>query len=160
MKPIIENKCGECSMCCKLMTIPELDKKDGQWCRHVKLGKGCTIYKDRPETCVGFKCIWLQGNLGSDISLRPDKCKVVLGTGTNGIVAAFVDKTYPLAWMDEPMYSVLKQLAIMTGRVVIGVGDSTEKTLLERIGPDAVTKRTIYMTPPDENGIQWFHGGN
>jgi hypothetical protein len=57
-------ECGSCSLCCKLIAVVELNKSVGQWCRHCAPGKGgCLIYDDRPPSCRGFHCSWLQSDL-------------------------------------------------------------------------------------------------
>ena len=52
-------ECGECTLCCKLLQIDVLDKPANQWCKHCIPMAGCSIYKDRPQTCVKFRCMWL-----------------------------------------------------------------------------------------------------
>ena len=82
-----DHPCGGCHMCCKLMTIIELDKPHGQWCSHCdpKQATGCSIYSARPEACIGFECMWLDMvKEGADPSrpelaaLRPDRAKFLL----------------------------------------------------------------------------------
>lgn len=66
--------CGPCTLCCVLCAVPELDKPAGTVCKHI-CESGCSIYKDRPESCRRMMCGWLQSGAGKD--LRPDKCGVV-----------------------------------------------------------------------------------
>ena len=41
--------CGNCSLCCKLLAIAELNKPIDTWCPHARPGRGgCSIYPDRP----------------------------------------------------------------------------------------------------------------
>jgi hypothetical protein len=70
-----KRSCGECSACCKTHGVIEINKMPNVWCTHCKVGKGCKIYKKRPESCQRFKCSWLSG-IGDD-SERPDKVRVV-----------------------------------------------------------------------------------
>lgn len=56
-------------MCCKVTRVPELNKPEKKMCNHCD--GGCTIYDDRPKSCMDFKCAWLSGDLGDD--MRPDK---------------------------------------------------------------------------------------
>lgn len=70
-----ENKCGECTVCCTLSVVEEVDKKAGEDCKHCILKKGCGIYKTRPQVCKDFECAYLQSNTPSE--LRPDKCGVM-----------------------------------------------------------------------------------
>lgn len=71
----IPRSCGGCTACCKTHGIIELQKPPGIWCHHCMIGHGCAIYNQRPGTCQGYRCGWLDG-LGND-EHRPDKMKVV-----------------------------------------------------------------------------------
>ena len=78
-------KCGECSLCCKMLRIEELDKPQGQWCPNFKKGVGCTIHgqENYPKACGEYKCVWL---MHEDIPdhFRCDKVKAVIGSSTDG----------------------------------------------------------------------------
>ncbi len=39
-----ELRCGGCTLCCRLLPVPSLDKLAGQQSRHASTGKGCSIY--------------------------------------------------------------------------------------------------------------------
>ena len=53
-------RCGECSLCCKLLRIEAFNKPVGTWCAHCAPGRGgCTIYETRPTECREFFCAWL-----------------------------------------------------------------------------------------------------
>lgn len=96
--------CGTCTLCCKIMHVPELEKPYGEWCGYCeRRGRGCTVYETRPQSCRDFDCVWLQsqGKPGSAMppELRPDRSHVVLATGTDGrTLIAHVDVHYPNAW--------------------------------------------------------------
>lgn len=66
--------CGECTVCCTLLGVPELNKGAYEACS--KLDGNCTVYSSRPKSCRDFECLWLQ-----DIGLpehRPDRSGLVL----------------------------------------------------------------------------------
>lgn len=68
----ITRRCGNCSLCCTLAGVQELEKPPFTRCRHLRVnGCGCGIYPDRPKACREFACGWLQGNF--DERFRPDK---------------------------------------------------------------------------------------
>lgn len=69
-------KCDECTLCCKLLQISDVDSPLCKWCQHCVKGKGCSIYNVRPEPCRKFECSWLQMKVVKK-ELRPDKCKVI-----------------------------------------------------------------------------------
>ena len=95
-------ECGSCSMCCKLLGIEELGKAPGVWCKHVSLGKGCSIHDERPVACRNFNCYWLVNpNLGPE--WKPDKSKFVIWQGPTGAWILSVDPGNPNAWR-QPQY--------------------------------------------------------
>ena len=67
-------ECGDCTVCCTLSVVPELNKKAGEHCFHC-INNGCEIYGRHPQVCKDFECAFLQG--GTSIDLRPDKCGVM-----------------------------------------------------------------------------------
>lgn len=81
LKPV-ERTCGPCTLCCKVLRIPELEKPQNAWCRHAKKGRGCGIYEARPESCRSFSCLWLDG-LAPEWA-RPDLVHGVMTATTDG----------------------------------------------------------------------------
>lgn len=69
-------KCGECTLCCKLLNIPWMDSPAGELCKHCDEGKGCKIYDTASKKCLDFHCAYIQMEKAS-INLRPDKCNVI-----------------------------------------------------------------------------------
>jgi hypothetical protein len=69
--------CGGCSLCCRLLPMPELHKPANTRCQHQKFKKGCAIYARRPSSCMHWSCRWLLGNDTADMP-RPDRCHYVL----------------------------------------------------------------------------------
>jgi len=67
--------CGGCTACCKTHGVLEIQKMAGVWCPKSALGKGCSVYADRPNECRNFACAWLIGLI--DEQYRPDKIKIV-----------------------------------------------------------------------------------
>ena len=123
-----ERSCGKCSLCCKFFDIPELNKSEGEWCRHCQPGKGgCTIHDRRPNVCRKFDCIWKESLdilrdeeiLGDD--WFPQHCKMVLylladdgddgDDGDDKRLIVKVDPSFPDAWRQEPYYSKLLEIS-------------------------------------------------
>lgn len=105
-----ERQCGDCTLCCKILAVTELNKPKGTWCSHVVKKTGCGIYESRPQSCRAFKCLWLtDDNLPAD--WRPNKAKfVMVGESKTGIVV-HVDANFPGAWRNEPYISGLRAMA-------------------------------------------------
>jgi hypothetical protein len=151
------NHCGTCTACCRVFDIPELAKPAGKWCEHCAIGRGCMIYEDRPPVCRTFECMWLLSQQRENPrerfkpELRPDKCKVVLSPSTNdNIIAATTMPGSPLAWRDGAVFDLIKIIASGNMAVVCGAPMSTERTMITPNG-----MRTVHLTEPDENGVQW-----
>jgi hypothetical protein len=68
-------KCGACRICCVVLDVEALNKKQDEACRHL-CRKGCGIYSERPGACRDFTCAWLNGLLGP--ADRPDRTKHVI----------------------------------------------------------------------------------
>jgi hypothetical protein len=59
---IIKKSCGSCTKCCEGWLKADIKGHSmypGKPCFFVEVGKGCTIYKDRPkDPCIEFSCGW------------------------------------------------------------------------------------------------------
>ena len=105
-----KKSCGDCSLCCKLMNVPELNKPRNVWCQHVAVGKGCNIHETRPEVCRGFFCRWTE-DVGLGPEWKPNKCKFVLAHHGEDSLTVYVDPGAPGAWRKEPYLSRLTAMA-------------------------------------------------
>ena len=106
-RPTAFKPCGECSLCCRLLDAPELEKPPGLWCRHHLHGQGCGIHAVRPDLCRAFQCQWSLSP-AVDEAWRPDRCHFILWAQVDGQLLADVDPDFPDAWRAEPFYSQLK----------------------------------------------------
>lgn len=107
-------ECGQCSLCCRVMGVPEV-KAEHEWCPHAKPGKGgCAIYPDRPDRCRAFSCRWLIDDRFPDY-WYPLKSKIVVHTVVKpndiSCVVFVVDPNYPNRWREEPYFSDIKKTA-------------------------------------------------
>src|SRR5258706_13139951 len=82
--------CGECTSCCKDLTVdsPELKKAPGIPCVHCVQGKGCGIYETRPPVCRSWYCGWRQMPQLDDI-WRPDRSEILITAATKHIPAGY-----------------------------------------------------------------------
>jgi len=101
--------CDGCTLCCKVLGIPEIDKPAEVLCPHCALGQGCTIYATRPADCAEFLCGYLmEPALGPE--WKPDVSHIVLRI-IGKTLTAHVDTAEPRAWLREPYYSTLRMWA-------------------------------------------------
>jgi hypothetical protein len=123
--------CGACTLCCKVLTIEELGKPNGQWCPHCIRGRGCSIYSSRPNECRGFQCGYLMWPALGEHWL-PARSKLVVALKPDGMeIVIHVDPGVPNAWRTEPYYSEIRNMAgntegayaifVQIGRRVIAV---------------------------------------
>jgi hypothetical protein len=66
--------CGECTACCTVMGVEEIEKPAGEPCQHI-CDKGCAIYGSHPKACQDFLCAWKTGF--DEMARRPDKSGLV-----------------------------------------------------------------------------------
>jgi|SRR6185437_5001951 len=128
-------RCGTCTLCCKLLTIPQFGNPSGQWCPHCVQGRGCTLYPNWPEECRTFYCGYLKWpELGEH--WRPSRCKLVVAYKPDGKeIVIHVDPGVPNAWRAEPFYSEIRDMA--------GSAEGTGHTIFVQIG------RKIIVVFPD-----------
>ena len=125
--PVLSGRaCGACTLCCKVLSIRELGKPGGDWCRHCDIRRGCGIYDDRPSECRTFHCGYLTWPM-TDERWFPARCKMVIASELGGKrVAIHVDPGRPNAWREQPYYDEIKhwarQAASHGQQVVVGIG--------------------------------------
>ena len=128
-------QCGDCSLCCKVLGIPELNKAKDDWCPNFAAGTGCRIYADRPPSCHDFICRWLSDpTMGPE--WKPSICKMVLDAKPS-LLVVHVDPAVQRPWRAEPYFSVLKRLAAQ------GLTRGTMVMVMER-------RRSIVILPDRE----------
>ena len=124
--PAATRSCGDCTMCCTLLGVGDLNKPPDVWCRHCTDDRGCSIYDSRPQSCRDFICDWLYApptmwSVYND-AMRPDRSHVVVYPGGDGTPTMKVDPSYPEAWMHEPVRSLLIGLVKLRGRAHVAIG--------------------------------------
>ncbi len=90
------NTCGDCTLCCKLLGVVELQKPVGDWCGHCRNTppRGCDIYSTRPQTCRNFMCGWLVWNFPE--KYKPNRSHVIISDSAElDIFVVHVDPKYP-----------------------------------------------------------------
>ncbi|HSG33314.1 MAG TPA: hypothetical protein VLA37_02185 [Sphingomonadaceae bacterium] len=107
--PILPGRsCGSCTLCCRILGVDEIGKTKGEWCRYCDVGKGCTIYRDRPGECRDFYCGWLTLPM-VDEKWFPARSKMVVYAAPDGKqLEIHVDPGRPDAWRAEPFYSEIR----------------------------------------------------
>jgi len=130
-----QRQCGDCSLCCKVLGIPELEKPKDVWCPNFSAGAGCRIYADRPPSCRNFACQWLT-DLTMGPEWKPSVSKLVLDSKPR-LLAVHADPAVSKPWRVEPYNAVLKRLAAQ------GLTRGTIVLVIER-------RRSIVILPDRE----------
>jgi len=155
-----QRQCGDCSLCCKVLGIPELDKPKDHWCPNFAAGAGCSIYTDRPPSCRNFACRWLTDPaMGPE--WKPSICKMVVDSRPS-LFVVHVDPAVSRPWTAEPYISVLKRLSAqgLTKGVIVLVIERRRTIVilpdhevdLGMIGPDVRIAMERVRTP---HGLAW-----
>lgn len=74
---LASRSCGPCRACCTVKAVLDYQPPKPAWSPCSSLcGRGCSIYRERPKSCVEYLCGWRLG-LGGSAS-RPDRCGVIV----------------------------------------------------------------------------------
>ncbi len=127
--------CGSCTLCCKLLKIPETDSGKGDWCQHCSVGKGCNIYADRPQRCSDFMCGYLVWDAVPD-RWHPAKSRIIVVSELGFRINFTVDPSAPGRWREAPWYNDIKALAVMSfqqgKQVLVTIGNKAIAVLPDR----------------------------
>lgn len=112
----IGRQCGDCSMCCFLLDVSEINKPKDTWCPHCLPGfGGCSIYKDRPSRCRTYTCAWLV-NANIPDYWRPLESKMIvdfhIAEDGAAVMRIFMHPEFPRRWLEEPYYEDIRKWAI------------------------------------------------
>ena len=102
--------CGDCTLCCTVLAVRDLNKPAGRACDHIAKGGGCNIYADRPGSCRAFQCFWTISDV-LDEAWKPSRSGLMLWSNIEGRLIVEVDPERPGAWREEPYLSQLQAWA-------------------------------------------------
>jgi hypothetical protein len=149
-------KCGDCSLCCKLMPNVALEKPAGKPCRYQRHGHGCTIYSQRPHECQHWSCRWLAAPEETAGMRRPDRAHYVIdalpdtvrivNNETGEVIESeaaqvWIDPAFPKAKDDPELRAYMLKMAL----------DHRMPTLLRWSNRNA----TVIFPPPITADRQW-----
>jgi hypothetical protein len=141
-------RCGECSLCCRLLPVKELGKGAGERCRHQR-GLGCKVYhslRTVSPSCELWTCRWLVEDDTADLT-RPDRSHYVIDvmpdyvrgehneTGasfTIPVIQIWIDPAHPDAHRDPALRAYVERRAAegMAALVRYGSGTDQDFTLI------------------------------
>ena len=119
----MERECGSCTLCCKLLGVDEISKPQGEWCSHCNIGVGCKIYRDRPNECKNFTCMWIAELL--PLEMKPNEVGAVF-TLTKGDITVDVDPVkedaYKRGWVKRGINQLVAKgntVKVFSGKVQV-----------------------------------------
>lgn len=135
-------KCDGCTLCCKLLNIPNVSK-EGEWCQHCDKGIGCKIHDtdEYPDDCKKYKCSYSFAPRSINPELRPDKCGVVFELATDNIFYGTVDtdfimndvvKNQILTFLDKGFSVVLRHLELKAP-IIFNAENTTSENVFEEL---------------------------
>jgi hypothetical protein len=124
---MLDRRCNECTLCCKLLPIAEIGKAANTRCTHQRIGKGCRVYDGPafPKSCATWSCMWLTDAATKDL-MRPDRAHYVIDVMpdfitveqhdgsppvTIAVIQVWVDPKYPHAHRDPALRTYLAHRA-------------------------------------------------
>lgn len=147
-KAHMERQCGECTACCSVMAVAEIDNKPFfEKCKHV-CPTGCSIYKLRPESCANWECGWRSGWITGGDSLRPDNLGVMFEWRMVGVPATallIVYEVWPDALKLPKVQSVLNRLK-NEGEAIVEVAYGLHDGKMTVTGDEAIFELALDFT--------------
>ena len=127
-------ECDGCTLCCTVLFVPEINKQRGTTCQHCN--EGCVIHDNRPESCVDFKCAWLQGDLEDEH--KPDKVHFLIEKINNApVVLVMFEKDYTIT--DE----ITEILSFYKDKGISVIADNGQGLLPDGVNIDTVRNQII-----------------
>ena len=105
--PAKDPRCGECTVCCTALGVSEFEKPPRTACIYEK-DKSCSVYKDRPQSCRDYECLWLQGAMPA--YARPDRFGVLFDAHPEG-TAVVAREIEPGAFERSTVDDLMKRFA-------------------------------------------------
>jgi hypothetical protein len=89
----VKRQCGDCTLCCKLVPVKEIDKPANTRCKHQRQIKGCLVYHTNkmPFSCHIWNCRWLVNDDTHNLA-RPDRSHFVIDIMPDFVIALDGDK--------------------------------------------------------------------
>ena len=121
---MIGRRCGDCTLCCRLLPVKEFGKRSNERCQYQR-AKGCSIYRQEgfPLSCSLWSCMWLADESTLNLD-RPDRSHYVIDPSpdfiqmdTGGqqfkipVIQVWIDPKYPKAYEDAKLQAWLAERA-------------------------------------------------
>ena len=155
--------CGTCTLCCRLLPVPPLNKPGGTRCQHQRHGKGCAIYPRRPDACRIWSCRWLSEPGETAMLRRPDHAHYVIdlffdrvtvvdiATGARNVAAAVQ------IWVDPAHIATVKRDPALRAYLIHMAEEPRRMAAILRYGP---REGVILAAPSLSASGDWYEDPN
>ena len=127
--------CGACNVCCKLLSVPDIDKPARMTCWWTSIHGGCSRQHEKETdpnllACKQFQCLWLASQFHDDPekrlprSMRPDQTHVMLGPQDREdetLIYCHVDPEFADAWREPEILDQLSGIVERGGKVSFAI---------------------------------------
>jgi hypothetical protein len=103
----VNRSCGECTVCCDKMGVPELGKPYDARCPSLT-NTGCGCYETKPDSCSAYKCFWLRG-YGEEKD-RPDKSGILISPEETGVYVYLIEPPNDIKYTIQKIVGKLKKI--------------------------------------------------
>jgi hypothetical protein len=149
--------CGDCTLCCTLIPVSEINKAAGKQCWFLRKRKGgCLVYRGPmfPRSCKLWSCGWLL-NMDAEHLARPDNAHYVIDPSPDYIVVSAADGTHgrlPVVqiWID-PKFPDAHRNPNLRAWINRRAKTHGQAALIRFNSSDA-----IVLLPPDITGAGWI----
>jgi hypothetical protein len=140
----VNRRCGDCTLCCRLLPVAELAKPAATRCDHQNRN-GCAVYRKTgfPNSCAVWSCRWLVDSDTAGLR-RPDRSHYVvdilpdmtrLRDANTGevteivVIQVWCDPAFPEAWRDPALLAYLERCARERGEAALLVRYNSHRAL-------------------------------
>ena len=150
---IKKRECGNCSLCCEVMAVEDINKKEYQKCENQ--GLGCRIHNEKPDQCKSFACAWLEGNIPYD--LKPDNVGFfVTSQGTEDYPLVSIHSKWSLDKLKKRKLATQWLDAVTKSVPGVFVGANGKRTLF---GNPEVIKKAVLNAKKKLDNVEATTGG-
>lgn len=89
-------KCGECTLCCKLLNIHWMNSPAGFYCSKCVPGQGCSIYNKVPRKCKQYNCMYSKMEGRVSMKFRPDNSHIIFEEIAKDIIHGLIEPEFNL----------------------------------------------------------------
>ena len=144
-------ECGNCTLCCKLLTVAWTKSPEGEYCKYCLPNSGCTIFDIADKRCKDYQCAYRQMEKCSEM-FRPDKCGIVFEKISEVVFSGLTEK------LTEMAKDQIRAFNHEGFSVVVIEPNKTKKTVMLAHGHDMnIVRQAVENKLKERNGSTDLH---